>query len=156
MTFSVEVAPYSAADRGAVLALAPRLGVGVAEWRAGDSVETAVRGWVEESISAVDNARAVLVARVDGVVVGVVTVCEQEHWSGQVDAYVGELVTAESFEGRGVGRALLGRAEEWARARGLARVTLETGAGNSRARAFYARQGYQDEEVRLTRVLATT
>jgi ribosomal protein S18 acetylase RimI-like enzyme len=94
------------------------------------------------------------VARAAGTVVGLVSVSEQQHWNGQVDAYVGELVTAEAWEGRGVGRALLARAEQWARDRGLDRISLETGAANTRARGFYERQGYQDEEVRLTRVLA--
>lgn len=156
MTNSWEVAAYTAADREGVVTLAPRLAVGVASWRPRDGVRAAVRRWLEESVSVTGPASGLFVARLDGQVVGVVAVSEQEHWSGQVDAYVGELVTAASFEGRGVGRALLERAEEWARDRGLARITLETGAGNSRARAFYARQGYQDEEVRLTRVLATT
>jgi GNAT superfamily N-acetyltransferase len=154
MTDSVDVTPYTSADREAVLALAPRLRVGVASWRPLDGVAKAVCEWVEESVSSAGDEQGVFVARVDGVVVGMVAVSEQEHWSGQLDAYVGELVTEERMEGRGVGRALLARAEEWARVRGLPRITLETGAGNRRARDFYSRLGYQDEEVRLTRVLA--
>ena len=152
----VDVAPYSHDDREAVLALAPRLRVGVAPWRPADGVGSAVRTWVEESINASDDRHGVFVARAGGEVVGVVALSEQEHWSGQMDAYVGELVTAEAWEGRGVGRALLARAEQWARDHGLERISLETGAANTRARAFYARSGYQDEEVRLTRVLAPT
>ncbi len=88
-----------------------------------DGVQAAVQTWVEESIDASDDRHAVFVARADGEVVGVVSVSEQQHWSGQVDAYVGELVTAEAWERRGVGRALLARAEQWARDRGLDRVT---------------------------------
>ena len=156
MTDVVDVAPYCSDDRAAVLALASRLCVGVARWRPTDGVRSVVHAWVSESIDALGERQAVFVARADGQVVGFVAVCEQEHWSGQVDAYVGELVTADSWEGRGVGRALLGRAEGWARDQGLDRVSLETGAANTRARAFYERQGYQDEEVRLTRILAPT
>lgn len=154
MTVSVDVVPYTSADREALLALAPRLCVGVAAWRPLDGVGEAVRQWVEESIASAGDEHGVFVARVDGTVVGMVAVSEQEHWSGQVDAYVGELMTDEHVEGHGVGRALLARAEEWARDRGLDRITLETGAANRRARDFYRRLGYRDEEVRLTRVLA--
>jgi ribosomal protein S18 acetylase RimI-like enzyme len=37
--------------------------------------------------------------------------------------------------------------------RGLARITLETGAANDAARAFYAALGYREEDVRLSRAL---
>jgi ribosomal protein S18 acetylase RimI-like enzyme len=150
----VAVTAYSADDLEAVRALAPRLRTGVAPWRPRDGVLAAVREWVERSVDAAGDKEAVFVARVDDEVVGMVAVGEHEHWSGQRDAYIGELVTTERMEGRGVGRALLARAEEWARDHDLERVTLETGAANVRARAFYERQGYADEELRLTRVLA--
>ena len=44
-------------------------------------------------------------------------------------------------------------AEEWARRQGLACVSLDTGAANTRARAFYAALGYEEEDVRLTKRL---
>jgi ribosomal protein S18 acetylase RimI-like enzyme len=44
-------------------------------------------------------------------------------------------------------------AEAWAARRGLAFLTLETGAANQPARAFYARRGYRDEDIRLTRAI---
>jgi GNAT superfamily N-acetyltransferase len=44
-------------------------------------------------------------------------------------------------------------AEQWARNHGFTRMTLETGAANQAARAFYAALGYQEEEVRLTKTL---
>ncbi len=149
----MEVFPYTTHERAAVLALAPRLCAGVAEWRRGEGVAAAAREWVEDSVSSQDDADAVFVARVDGQVVGMVSVSEQRHWSGDLDAYVGELVTEQSMEGQGVGRALVARAERWAGDRGLSRITLETGAANSRALAFYERLGYRREEVRLTRRL---
>jgi ribosomal protein S18 acetylase RimI-like enzyme len=154
MVISVDITAYSPDDRAAVTGLAPRLRSGVASWRPRDGVLLAVHQWVEESLDAAGDDHGVFVARVDGEVVGLVAVSEQRHWSGQRDAYIGELVTGQRVEGRGVGRALLARAEQWARDRGLDRITLETGAANSRARDFYERQGYQDEEVRLTRILS--
>jgi ribosomal protein S18 acetylase RimI-like enzyme len=153
MRDSVTVTAYHPDDREAVLAFVPRLYVGVAAWRALDGVRPAVRGWFEQSLDAAGEDQAVFVARLAGQVVGMVAVEEQRHWTGDLDAYVGELATAEHLEGRGIGRALLSRAEEWASGRGLGRITLETGAANSHARGFYASLGYLDEEVRLTRVL---
>ncbi len=54
-------------------------------------------------------------------------------------------------ERRGVGAALVAAAEDWASQRGLARITLETGAANLGARRFYAALGYADEDVRLSK-----
>lgn len=156
MTDSVTVTTYHPEDRDAVLALAPRLCVGVASWRPADGVRSAVREWFEESVDAAGHDQAVFVARVRDEVVGMVAVTEQRHWSGALDAYVGELATAADHESRGIGRALLTAAEEWAHSRGLAHITLETGAANVRARGFYNSLGYVDEEVRLTRVLSTS
>jgi ribosomal protein S18 acetylase RimI-like enzyme len=44
-------------------------------------------------------------------------------------------------------------AEDWSRQRGLAYLTLETGAKNGRAREFYRRGGFEEEDVRLTQRL---
>jgi ribosomal protein S18 acetylase RimI-like enzyme len=95
----------------------------------------------------------VLVALLDDQVVGMVSLAEREHFTGEVDAYVGELAVGRAMEGRGAGRALMTAAERWAAARGLPRITLETGARNHRARHFYEDAGYQEEEVRLTKAV---
>jgi GNAT superfamily N-acetyltransferase len=44
-------------------------------------------------------------------------------------------------------------AEDWAEARGLGRLTLQTGAANKGALGFYRALGYADEEVRLSRAI---
>jgi GNAT superfamily N-acetyltransferase len=151
---SALVRPYTAADREAVLALAPRLTEGVAPWRTAAEVREAVVGWVRGSIDGADDDHGlVLVAEVAGRVAGFVTAVERRHWSGAVDAYIGELVVDAAVEGRGIGRALLDGVRDWARRHGLGAITLETGAANVRARSFYAAAGFAEEDVRLTQVL---
>jgi ribosomal protein S18 acetylase RimI-like enzyme len=87
----------------------------------------------------------------DGRVVGVLSIRPTRHFTGEHDGYIGELVVAPHAERRGVGRSLIDTAEAWARDRGLAHLTLHTGAYNASARAFYAALGFAEEEVRLTR-----
>ncbi len=148
----VDIRPARAQDHAALLALSPRLTIGVAPWRDPDRVARAVRGWIESSLgSASDEGHAVLVAVLDGRIAGLVSLGQWEHFSGEVDAYVGELVTDGAAEGRGVGRALMAAAEEWAAERGLARITLDTGIRNDRARRFYAAFGFEEEDVRLSK-----
>lgn len=149
---AVTIRRYEPKDRAAVIDLSSRLAIGVAAWRDPAKVLRAARSWIEVSLaSARDDNRAVLVAEVDDRVVGIVTLGERTHFTADVDGYVGELVTAEDIEGRGVGRALLTAAEDWARQRGRTHLTLETGAQNTRALSFYRRSGYADEDLRLTK-----
>lgn len=150
----VVVREYRPTDEAAILALAPRLTEGVAPWRDPRAVLEAVIAWVGASVGqAHADGRAVFVAEVQGVLAGFVSVGEREHFTGAVDGYVGELVVSGSCARLGVGTRLMARAEEWARARGHAHLTLETGAANAAARTFYAALGYEDEDVRLTKRL---
>jgi GNAT superfamily N-acetyltransferase len=116
---------YEPGDRDALLVLAGRLVIGVAPWRDAQAVSDAVRQWVADSIATATDGRGALFVATDqaGQVQGFVSVSERRHFAGAVDAYVGELVTAEDAEGQGVGRTLLGRAEEWAREHDYPRIT---------------------------------
>jgi GNAT superfamily N-acetyltransferase len=150
----VWVRPYRPQDRPEALSLAARLQIGVAAWRDPDAVRDTVVGWVRGSLdSCTAEDREVLVAVDAARLVGLVTVGQRQHFTGETDAYVGELVVAAGMERRGVGTLLMQAAEEWGRRRGLKFLTLETGAANSTARAFYASLGYQEEDVRLTKEL---
>jgi GNAT superfamily N-acetyltransferase len=153
----VQVRSYKPTDREAVQALSHRLSEGVAPWRDPVKVSDAVAGWVRESLDrAATETCAVFVVSEGDHVVGFVTVTAQRHWSGDTDAYIGELVVAMPAEGRGVGRALVRAAEQWAVGRGHRRITLETGAANHAARCFYASLGYAEEQVQLTHQCAAT
>jgi ribosomal protein S18 acetylase RimI-like enzyme len=151
---AIAIRPVRAGDHAAVSALSPRLTTGVAPWRDPAKVAQAARGWVESSLGAAgQGGHAVLVAELDGKVVGMVSLAVRTHFTGETDAYIGELITDRAAEGRGAGRALLAAAEQWAAEHGFARVTLETGTRNDRALRLYERAGYLTEEVRLTKTL---
>jgi ribosomal protein S18 acetylase RimI-like enzyme len=92
----------------------------------------------------------VLVAEVDDSIAGFISLSEKKHWSGQVDAYIGELVVAPALEGRGIGSTLVRSAIDWSRQRGLERITLTTGVRNRRARDLYESLGFEEEDVNLT------
>jgi ribosomal protein S18 acetylase RimI-like enzyme len=149
-----DIRPAREEDYPALLALSPRLTTGAAPWRDPARFAIAARGWIESSLAlAYEDGHAVIVALLDGRVAGLVSLAEREHFTGDLDAYVGELVTDSAVEGRGAGQALMAAAEKWAAGRGLSRITLETGAHNHRARHFYERVGYEEEEVRLSKAV---
>jgi ribosomal protein S18 acetylase RimI-like enzyme len=149
---TVHIRRYEPADREAILALAPRLAEGMAAWCDRGAWLDAVHGWIASAAQTADHGDHAVFVAVDGEqVVGVVSAGERTHFTGQVDAYVGELITAAGQERRGIARRLMRAAEEWGAARGLDYLTLETGMANHDARSFYAALGYLEEDVRLTR-----
>jgi ribosomal protein S18 acetylase RimI-like enzyme len=57
------------------------------------------------------------------------------------DSYVWALAVAEKLRGQGIGSILMDSAEEQARARGSARLSLDVETKNHGARRFYERRG---------------
>jgi ribosomal protein S18 acetylase RimI-like enzyme len=151
----IVVRAFCAADREQVLALAPRLAEGVASWRDPDAVMGAVREWLTGSMASNDPQRSAVYVAVDRTsdrVVGVNSVSQSRHFSGEEDAYIGELAVAQNAGRGGVGSRLVAAASSWAKERGLRCLTLHTGAANTTARTFYEALGFRDEDVRLTLV----
>jgi ribosomal protein S18 acetylase RimI-like enzyme len=151
----MSIRPASDADKEAIFALAPRLAEGVAPWRDQNEARAAGRRWLADSLAAAAGDGTVFVAADGNAIAGVISVRPSRHFTGERDAYIGELAVAEHAARRGIGSALVEAAEGWAREHGLVNLTLHTGALNTGARAFYAALGFAEEEVRLTRAVPT-
>ncbi len=151
---SAHIRPARDSDTDLLVGMAERLQEGVASWRDPEAVRFAVIDWVRESLGDLSypDSRA-FVAERDGEVMGFVCVSERAHFTGEVDAYIGELVVSKAAEGAGVGRALVAAAEDWGRARGRKRVVVDTGAANIAARRFYAALGFDEEDVTVSRAI---
>jgi GNAT superfamily N-acetyltransferase len=68
-------------------------------------------------------------------------------------AYIAELFVVEAARGMGVGRALIGASENWARAQDLGILKIGVLPGNARAKAVYERAGFEPYALRLRRKL---
>jgi GNAT superfamily N-acetyltransferase len=100
---------------------------------------------VPRRIAGVHNGGGIVLVALDDKdrVVGVASATSYStlHVDGGV-AYITALVTDAKSRGRGVGRALVGAIERWARDRGAARLSVTSAERRSDAHAFYPACGF--------------
>jgi RimJ/RimL family protein N-acetyltransferase len=109
----------------------------VAEERDGIAAEPPVD--VERRAASWDLERT-LVALADDEVVGLIFVVESGFGFGEIG-----MMVAADWRGKGVGTALVAAAVDWARARGLHKLTLSVFPQNEAAVALYRKFGFVDE-----------
>jgi ribosomal protein S18 acetylase RimI-like enzyme len=93
----------------------------------------------EDYTTFIDNPQKVIFfADVDGKPVGQI---KMVPWWNKF-TYIEELTVDTEFRGRGIGRALLARAIDWAKRQGFPGVTLETQDNNVPACMLYEKSGF--------------
>jgi ribosomal protein S18 acetylase RimI-like enzyme len=95
---------------------------------------------------------SVIVARVDGQIVGSATLVRLMTLVGQF-GYVEEVVVDESARGHGIGTALLGALIDVARRDGLDFVELTSRPAREAANALYCSIGFQRRETNVYRLM---
>jgi ribosomal protein S18 acetylase RimI-like enzyme len=150
----IRVRLYISTDREFILSLAPRLAIGIPSWRDPQKMIVAAQGWITGSIEQQGKKTMVFIAENEqGERLGFATVSHSTHFTGEGQAYIGELATSEEAERRGVGKALAQACEQWAREQGYRILSLATGAANEQALGFYRHLGYLSEDVTLVKLL---
>lgn len=76
-----------------------------------------------------------------------------DFFTGRSNCHVSDLAVLPQHEGKGIGKALLAHAEDWAREHHCQLVTLAVFPGNERARAMYEACGYSTDLLRLAKPL---
>lgn len=143
-------------DEAALLRLTGRLALfEVPAWRTASQITAADHPILLATLHHPVPEHSIVVAELPaGTVAGFVySTTRTDYFTGAAHSHIEILTVAESAEGRGVGRALLEAAEEWARGRGYRHVTLNVFATNARARAIYERSGYGQETVHYLKTI---
>ena len=83
--------------------------------------------------------RVIFFAYADDALAGQIRVLK--NWNGY--AYIDDIAVNNNYRGRGIGRALMERAIEWAKTKGFPGIMLETQNNNVRACKFYERCGFE-------------
>ena len=149
---SLVIRPATPADAAALMALASRMAnFDLPPWRSADEVIEADGRDMVNAVSAGNPEQDVFLAESNGVAAGCLYVLVATDFFGRRHAHISVIVTSEAAEGSGVGRALMVHAEEWARRRHLPLLTLNVFAGNTRARQFYEKAGFEVEMLKYVK-----
>lgn len=142
-------------DLGFVLGQMPRLcEFGLPPWRDEGLMTRRDSELIEQNVRERPAGTAVLVAEEAGARLGFIHLFTSvDHYSGEEQAYVSDLVVAPEGEGRGVGAALMAAAEGWARGRGYRTIWLYVFSTNARARRLYERLGFGEDFIRCVKQL---
>jgi GNAT superfamily N-acetyltransferase len=88
--------------------------------------------------------------RVAGMANALVTISTAQ---GRPVVLLEDVIVAPAHRRRGLGRALVSHVLDWARAQGLARITLLADRDNAAALAFYARLGFAPSAMTVLRMV---
>ncbi len=91
------------------------------------------------------------VAELEGRLVGFIscTLHAPDEWKTFVRAEIDNIFVEDEYRQKRVGQLLIGRAKQWAREIGAARLIVNAFAANKHACAFYVREGFTPYDVTL-------
>jgi ribosomal protein S18 acetylase RimI-like enzyme len=145
-------------DGSDIIELLPRLGAFPRpEHRSRDEIHQSDARVIQKWIDGGEPDCMIVIAREDGArraLQGFALVRMQpDALNGEPSAHLEALAVADGAEGKGVGSALIERAEQIAFEGGAATMTLHVFQTNQRAVALYERRGYSAEWVRYIKPL---
>lgn len=153
----ISIRPAAESDREAILALSDRLAAFGPTTRTSPEVTQRERKALAEALSQPSPSTPLLVAELEPLgLVGILLLDRRiDYFTDEAHGHVAILAVSSEAEGKGVGRALLQAAEDWGRAEGFKRITLNVFTDNRRAKAFYERQGWRSELESYYKALTT-
>ncbi|MGN6730077.1 MAG: GNAT family N-acetyltransferase, partial [Rhodanobacteraceae bacterium] len=77
----------------------------------------------------------------------------RDFFSGKPNCHISDLAVAHGHDGQGIGHALLGHAQAWAKKQRCGLITLAVFPGNTRALALYERAGFGPDLLRMAKPL---
>ena len=143
-------------DRAEIVQIAQRITeFGLPPWRDVQKALAWHDGATEDIFKETEPGDSTFVAAAhNGGLLGFVTLrTNRDFQTGEEQGYVSDFAVTQAAEGRGVAQALMSAAEDWARTRGFRCLALDVFAMNTRARAFYARFGFAEQNLKLVKVL---
>ena len=78
---------------------------------------------------------------------------QTDYFTGEQHAHVNDIVVTKDAEGKGAGKLLLAKADEWAKEKNARWITLNVFDENFRASTVYEKAGYKIEWIKYLKTL---
>ncbi|KYG31846.1 GNAT family N-acetyltransferase [Alkalihalobacillus trypoxylicola] len=145
---------YHEQDHPVILALAERFNhIDYMKHRDQDAMAKKQEQMALQSLT--DNKENIYIAENNGMILGYLELAiQKDYFTGKEQAYISAIAVSEKGEGKGIGKALMAKAEEWAIDQGLSEVILDVFLDNNRAVGLYEHLGYQKEIVKMVKELS--
>lgn len=153
---NVQTRPASIEDKEFILSLLPRLlEFGPPSWHDRSQMLATDIQVLSDQLTAPRLGTAIFIAQDDqGTAFGFIHLqAGKDYYYQEPHGHIADLIIAADGEGRGIGRALMEKAEDWARSQGFRRLTLNVFAQNVRARELYQRLGYGEDIMKYVKEL---
>jgi ribosomal protein S18 acetylase RimI-like enzyme len=145
---TIHLRPFIPSDANFIEALIPRFSeFDLPAWRERDEIDGSNLQLLKKAMETPEPGSAIYIAEDEtGKRAGFLHLQTQtDYFNEKKVGYISDLAVDTAFEGQGVGRVLLDKAEEWARAEGCHLLLLYVFSNNSRARKIYEKFGFKEE-----------
>ena len=153
---NIQTRRASIRDKEFIIALLPRLEeFGPPPWRERSQMLATDIQVLSETLSNESPGTAIFIAEDDqGVALGFIHLqTGKDYYYKEAHGHIANLIVAPGGEGRGIGRVLIEKGEEWARLQDFRWLTLSVFAQNFRAREIYQRLGYGEDMMKYVKEL---
>jgi ribosomal protein S18 acetylase RimI-like enzyme len=153
---TIHIRPFTSSDSDFIESLIPRFSeFDLPAWRTRDEVDNANLSALKKAMESPEPGSAVFIAEDEtGKHAGFLHLqIQTDYFNRSKVAYISDVAVDSSFEGQGVGRILLDKAEAWAREQGCSLLTLYVFSNNLRARKVYEKRGFAEEVTKYVKPL---
>jgi len=154
---NIQTRPASISDQEFIISLLPRLEeFGPPPWRDVTQLLATDTQVLRDKLMNKPPGTAIFIAEDDqGVALGFIHLQSgKDYYYHEDHGHIADLIVAPQGEGRGIGRVLIEKGEEWARSQGFRWLTVSVFAQNLRAREVYQRLGYGEDIMKYVKELA--
>ena len=154
---NIQTRPASSSDKEFIISLLPRLEeFGPPPWRDVTQLLATDTQVLSDKLMNKPPGTAIFIAEDDqGVALGFIHLQSgKDYYYHEDHGHIADLIVAPEAEGRGIGRVLIEKGEEWARSQGFRWLTISVFAQNLRAREVYQRLGYGEDIMKYVKELA--
>lgn len=152
----IRIRPFQPADQKFINSLISRFSAfELPGWRQRKEIDSTNRTALQKAMAQPEPDTAIFIAEDEAANrAGFVHLqIQADYFTGEKTGYISDLAVDSSFEGHGIGQALLEKAEAWARGQGCRLLSLYVFAGNARARQIYEKRGFKPEVVKYVKPL---